>query len=829
MQTTSSTYNSIISGDHSFEVMLNISDPYDPEDTGTDYGMDKLFSLSTDSKIFANEREIGGVYSATCEFSLMYDPQSDSIPRMAKCTPYFRVTDGTNTSEWIKKGEFYLDTRKVTANGIGYNVFEGSCYDAMILANRQYDSSSIEWPATDIEVIADICDAIRVTQDPRNASIITEEHLLQIPTGEVAYRDYLSYIAVMYSGNWIISDDGQLRFVPIDTDLDNRDTLYLTASEVTSVEDAEPHDPYTSVEISTSEENTIVSGPALDNPLSVFCPFATQAIADAIYEDCASAWVYRPFEAMGVWANPAVEVGDLIDSDSLTIAGSVIYSRVITFNQGMTMELSAPNNQDVDHEFYYESPEERRYHNTVNNMYNEISSNSEGITLLSKVVQDGMRNLITNTQTPNVTSQEDWPRLIGQADNTRTSDWTVTEAAHGIRCRKGSSQQTNVAFVMGGTSPGSSTASMNGLEAGEAYTYSGRFAYHVLSSSSPDAFARWRLLTWSSNTSGATVRMTEIFRQSVMKASTQAMDMQFSFVIPSDAVVCALYFNFCEADGTNIPASQFRSTDYYEFAEMTLVKGWVGSDWVPSEDEIGGDGESLVSRINIAPGTISIDADKINLNGAVTANNNVQILTDGTIKAVNADISGKFTMTGGSINVTTGSGTTSVISLNTTQLHSVLGAGLIKFTEDSVSPAPETVLDAFGLTSKTTNGANDYDQVALTSTALTFTNENGTAFSYSATGFNLVELKGNLSELVSASSTAKIYEIADNGTYLLTVSRSNSTSNTYSGAWLVSINGNSNILPLATGSNAPSPTVGGNKVYLTTTSTNQRITITKLS
>lgn len=56
-------------------------------------------------------------------------------------------------------------------------------------------------------------------------------------------------------------------------------------------------------------------------------------------------------------------------------------------------------------------------------------------------------------------------------------------------------------------------------------------------------------------------------------------------------------------------------------------------------------GNEIVSKINQTATTVDISADKINLNGAVTANNNVQILQDGTIKAVNADLSGKFTMT----------------------------------------------------------------------------------------------------------------------------------------------------------------------------------------
>lgn len=66
-----------------------------------------------------------------------------------------------------------------------------------------------------------------------------------------------------------------------------------------------------------------------------------------------------------------------------------------------------------------------------------------------------------------------------------------------------------------------------------------------------------------------------------------------------------------------------------------------------SQDDYNGD--KIVSLIHQTAAEITIQASKINLNGAITANDNVQITTDGRIIAKNATISGTITASSGSI------------------------------------------------------------------------------------------------------------------------------------------------------------------------------------
>jgi len=658
MQVRGQTYKDIIAGgEYSFEVRLSVVTSESPL-TVRIFGMDELFSMSSDVKAFVEEPEIGGVYSATMEFSLLGD--GAEIPRMARCTPQFRVTDGTDYSNWLNKGTFYIDSRTVSESPGGITVFNAFCYDVMSLANKLYNNSTLIWPAKDTDILQEICGLLGVIRDVRYGDYIDQGYMLGEPEGEATIRDYLSYIGVMYGGCWIMSDAGLLQFIPMDPAGMSPDPVTITEEMVTTVESSPGLARFTGVKVYTSEDKYIFSGTDETNCLEAYCPFATQEIVDRLYS-IADQIYYKSFTASGVWADPAVEIGDQIDTQMTAMFSGRVYSRKITFNQGMTMELSAPGSKDVDHEFYYTPPETDRTETAIGG-------------LTSAVENLGVRNLIINTKNPDASQQANWPRLYEQLDNTRNSGWTASAAEHGIRMTKGSSTQTTLALQMGGTSPGSSTASMNGLTAGQTYTMAYGFKYLVLPEDTDTTYARWRLIYYTENISGASARSQLLNRVTVRRDTETFQNVKFTFTVPEDAVVCALYFNFCDSTDTNIPNATFRSTDYFEFSNMILTEGYVAPNWIP---------------------------------------------------------------------------------------------------------APE-------------------DGVADTS------------------------------ETVATSGTAETFDLPTSGVYLLTVNRMNSTSTTYDGAWLVSVGTSSHVFQLANGSNGPTPSVSGHTLSVTTSSANQRITITKL-
>ena len=144
LNTTSQLYQSILSGLHRFEVKVNIA--------GTDYGMDKLVSLRTSNAVFGTGSPQIGLAPAG-EISLSVYAESSAVPRMALLRPYVRVVNDSQQSEWIAKGVYYLDTREANAD-TGLLTIHG--YDAMLMAENGYPSTSHSWPYSDIAVVREI-------------------------------------------------------------------------------------------------------------------------------------------------------------------------------------------------------------------------------------------------------------------------------------------------------------------------------------------------------------------------------------------------------------------------------------------------------------------------------------------------------------------------------------------------------------------------------------------------------------------------------------------------------------------------------------------------
>ena len=377
MQTTSALYNQILADpNHRFEVKLNIG--------GVDYGTDAIFSAKTDSRLFDSKPTIGGCYAATLDFTILSD--GASIPRMASVKPYFRAVTDTQQSEWLQQGLFFIDQRKVTNNGDGLSVFTAECFDAMLKANADYATSSLTWPAVDALVVAEIATAIGVTVDSRTTALLTKGFTIpSVPVG-YTYRDILSYIGVVYAGNWIISDEGELRLVPI---AGNADTLVID-KELMSMNVSPKRSGYTKVVIGTSESEGVESGSSDDMVMEAYCPYATQAIAGDVLT-ALSTYQYEPFDASGVWGDPAVEIGDKLTALSKTVT---IYARTVNFGPGMVMNLSAPDDGYIDHEYTYESPTERRYTRTIGGLKSELTLAENKIAL---VVSESGGNIEVNS------------------------------------------------------------------------------------------------------------------------------------------------------------------------------------------------------------------------------------------------------------------------------------------------------------------------------------------------------------------------------------------------------------------------------------------------
>lgn len=113
--------------------------------------------------------------------------------------------------------------------------------------------------------------------------------------------------------------------------------------------------PYSKVVLWYDDEHAFTSGDDSGRTLEADLPFATQAIADSILQRI-KGYIYRPYTARDALLNPAAELGD-----GVTVNGmyGVLADVETEFSGLMKNRVSAPADEEIDHEYPYLSPEDR--------------------------------------------------------------------------------------------------------------------------------------------------------------------------------------------------------------------------------------------------------------------------------------------------------------------------------------------------------------------------------------------------------------------------------------------------------------------------------------
>lgn len=200
MLQTSELYQSILRDPrHRKEIRVRIS--------GEDYGEDRLVSLSTSGGAFSSP-DIGTCASRQIDLVLR---QPGGIPRQAEMRVFVRLILGSQSSEWLPKGVFFISTRRLDKR-TGKLTIHG--YDAMLKASDVWltpDYAAANWPMPQRQAAEDIAYRMGVELDPR--TVLTTSFPVPYPTddlGEVTMTDVLEWMAVVNAGNWVMSDEGRL-------------------------------------------------------------------------------------------------------------------------------------------------------------------------------------------------------------------------------------------------------------------------------------------------------------------------------------------------------------------------------------------------------------------------------------------------------------------------------------------------------------------------------------------------------------------------------------------------------------------------------------------
>ena len=132
------------------------------------------------------------------------------------------------------------------------------------------------------------------------------------------------------------------------------DKLYL-GRQITDFSAPPKFSPYSRVTIWYDDENAYTAGDDTGRTLEVDCPWATQAMANNLLA-AVSGYAYQPFSASGAILDPAAELGD-----GVTVNGiySLLASIDTTADALDSADISAPGEEEVDHEYPYLSPQDR--------------------------------------------------------------------------------------------------------------------------------------------------------------------------------------------------------------------------------------------------------------------------------------------------------------------------------------------------------------------------------------------------------------------------------------------------------------------------------------
>jgi hypothetical protein len=160
--------------------------------------------------------------------------------------------------------------------------------------------------------------------------------------------------------------------------------------------------PYSKVVLIVDENTTYTAGSDSGLALEVECPWGTQAVANALLRQI-NGWVYRPYEASGALLNPAIEIGDgvVIDDNELDI-----WKRNVDFGALTTAELSAPTDEEVDHEYPWVSEQQRQterkfvvVNDTIQANYSEFKTTASEISASVTAVETNKLDHTSATQT----------------------------------------------------------------------------------------------------------------------------------------------------------------------------------------------------------------------------------------------------------------------------------------------------------------------------------------------------------------------------------------------------------------------------------------------
>jgi hypothetical protein len=263
----------------------------------------------------------------------------------------FRATDGVNNSDWHSRGTYFIDKIKASP----YSKFiEIIAYDAMLKAETDFAPDGNYVPMTALQCSQTIASDMGLTLSLATRLLMnrnpkTLSNAPHVGVGGTTDRNMLSYIAVLYGGDWMVYDGSLALILPqwhggevaevgdAVTTLDKSNTEYVTKVRLWLDGQTSFRAPSN---LSESEWKAL-AGRCIEADLPFY---ATQDAADYILSEY-SGTSFVPYNATKVFVDPRYEINDQISFAN----GSIEFTSMIV-KQTITMDALAPSDLRFDSE-----------------------------------------------------------------------------------------------------------------------------------------------------------------------------------------------------------------------------------------------------------------------------------------------------------------------------------------------------------------------------------------------------------------------------------------------------------------------------------------------
>ena len=144
------------------------------------------------------------------------------------------------------------------------------------------------------------------------------------------------------------------------------------------------------VNLSVDSDHIYTSGDDTGRTLEASCPWGSQAMADSLLAKVGGI-DYQPYEASDALLDQAAEIGD-----GITLGGvySVLAQSSISLDKQCAANISAPYNDEIDDEYPYKTPEQRKSERQLAYARSLITKTAEEIRLEVSNELDGLSSSI---------------------------------------------------------------------------------------------------------------------------------------------------------------------------------------------------------------------------------------------------------------------------------------------------------------------------------------------------------------------------------------------------------------------------------------------------